>query len=101
MRRALPWAAGVAGVLALAACSSSRTDFTTEGLIVPTGQCTVDPRSVGQAEKIDDIDEGNGCQVHHAWKLYSLGDVRLSRPATLNCGMVGELGNWMNDIVQP
>jgi hypothetical protein len=101
MRHALRIAAGIACLLAVAACSSRSTDFTTEGLIVPTGQCTLDPRSVGQAEKIDDIDEGNGCQVHHAWKLYSLGDVRLSQPATLNCAMVGDLSNWMTDIVQP
>lgn len=89
--------------LLAAACSgsSSKHDFSTEGLIAPDTQCTADPRAVGQAEKIADIDEGNGCRVRNAWKLYSLADVRFSEPATLNCGMVGPLNDWMEGIVQP
>lgn len=103
MRRTCVRAAAVAALLSVAACSSgsSKYDFETEGLIAPTGQCTVDPREVGQAEKIGDIKEGPGCRVRNAWRVHSLANVRFSQPATMNCGMVGPLTDWMNDIVQP
>ena len=68
---------GLAGAIAfvLSACGSSGSHFTTYGLIAPVTECMVDPHSVGEAEKIDDIDEGNGCQVRNAWRVQSIAGV--------------------------
>jgi hypothetical protein len=84
----------------LASCGSS-TDFTTRGLVAPVTQCMVDPRSVGDAWKIDDIDEGNGCQVDNAWRIASIEGVQFSQPATVNCGVVAPLDDWVMNTVQP
>ena len=92
----------VAGLL-LAACSGSseKTYFATEGLRAPEGSCSVKPSRVGLAEKIRDIDEGNGCEVSNAWKVQSLGTVGFSQPATLRCGMADPLNGWLEEVVQP
>ncbi|MFT3987113.1 extensin family protein [Aestuariivirga sp.] len=91
---------GAAGLLA--ACSfSGHTNFETEGLIAPPQQCAVPPSTLGQAEKISRIDEGNGCEVPNPWRVYSLSTVQFSQPATLNCSMANPLNDWLNNIVQP
>jgi hypothetical protein len=87
--------------LLLSACGSSGTHFTTYGLIEPDTQCLVDPQQVGEATKIDDIDEGNGCRVRNAWSMRSVAGVGFSRPAIVNCGVVGHLDDWMLNTVQP
>jgi hypothetical protein len=98
-----PVAAAAVAVL-LAACSDStprKATFSTRGLVAPMTQCLVDPRRVGEAERIQDIDEGNGCAVDNAWRLRSLMGVRFSQPAIVNCGVVAPLSNWMAGTVQP
>ncbi|MGH6855698.1 MAG: extensin family protein [Aestuariivirga sp.] len=86
----------------LAACSSgNRTNFETEGLIAPSAQCTVKPSELGEAERLRTIDEGNGCEVRNAWRVYSLAQISFSQPATLNCGMADPLNNWLQNVVQP
>lgn len=91
-----------AGILAmLSACGDGSKQFTTEGLIAPPIHCLTDPRILGEAEKLDPIDEGNGCQVPNPWKMYSVAGVQLSQPATLNCSVTQPLHDWMNGTVQP
>lgn len=95
----------VAGLVAvLAACSGSRHGakyFETEGLRAPVDACEVKPSHVGAAEPLGRIDEGNGCEVPDPWRVYSLSSVRLSTPATLNCGMASPLNDWVEQVVQP
>jgi hypothetical protein len=90
-----------AGLLAACSGGSEGSHFTTKGLRVPITQCAVNPRSVARAEPIDDIDERNGCQVRNAWRVASMDGVQFSQPATMNCGMIGPLDDWMTGIVQP
>src|SRR5437868_8153073 len=91
-----------AAILAmLQACGDGSKQFTTEGLIAPPIHCLTDPRILGEAEKLDPIDEGNGCQVPNPWKMYSVAGVQFSQPATLNCSVTQPLHEWMNDTVQP
>ena len=85
----------------LAACSDSSPNFTTRGLVAPQSQCLVDPRQVGDAERVDDIDERNGCMVENAWRMRSVAGVSLSQPAVVNCGVVSPLNDWMANKVQP
>ena len=98
--RNLAAAAAVAAILA--ACGSSgRTYFETEGLRAPEGSCEVKPSRIGLAEKIGNIDEGNGCEVRNAWLIRSIESVSFSQPATLNCGMAEPLRQWIDTTVQP
>lgn len=91
-----------AAILAmLSACGDGSKQFTTEGLIAPPIHCLTDPRILGEAEKLDPIDQGNGCQVPNPWKMYSVAGVQLSQPATLNCSVTQPLHDWMNGTVQP
>lgn len=91
-----------AAILAmLQACGDGSKQFTTEGLIAPPIHCLTDPRILGEAEKLDPIDEGNGCQVPNPWRMYSVAGVQLSQPATLNCSVTQPLHDWMNGTVQP
>jgi hypothetical protein len=87
----------------LAGCSggSKKTYFSTRGLKAPEVQCSVNPHTVAVAEPIRDIDERNGCQVHNAWKVSAVSGVAFSTPATLNCGMIGPLDEWLTNSVQP
>jgi hypothetical protein len=94
-------AAAAALCLMLGACSGSDAEFTTKGLRAPVTQCTVDPRTVGVARPLRDVDEGNGCEVDNAWQVAAIGDVQLSRPAVVNCGVVGPLASWVEGTVQP
>lgn len=90
----------------VAGCGSSstptrKTSFDTAGLRAPEGSCEIKPSRLGLAEKIRNIDEGNGCGVPNAWKVQSLGSISFSRPATMNCGMADPLHDWLEDQVQP
>jgi hypothetical protein len=95
--------AAVAAVLA--GCGSStttrKTSFDTHGLRAPEGSCPVKPSRLGLAEKIRDIDEGNGCEIPNAWRVQSLGSIFFSKMATMNCGLADPLNNWLEDEVQP
>ncbi|WP_421694698.1 extensin family protein [Aestuariivirga sp.] len=96
--------AGAAAVLA--GCSSSSNvhktaRFDTQGLRAPENSCQIKPSRIGLAEKIRNIDEGNGCEVPNAWKVQSLGSVSFSKNATMNCGMAEPLKDWLEDVVQP
>ncbi len=94
--------AAVIAVAVLAACGSSeKTYFQTEGLRAPEGSCEVKPSRIGQASKISDISESNGCEVRNAWSVESIGSVSFSQPATLNCGMAEPLRVWLENTVQP
>jgi hypothetical protein len=90
-----------AAMLGLAACGSSdRVSFETEGLRAPSSACQVRPSAIGLAEKIRDIDEGNGCEVNNAWLVHGLGEVAFSAPATMNCGLADPLSQWLEEEVQ-
>ncbi len=84
----------------LSACSSDNY-FDTKGLRAPVAMCSVKPSDLGNAERIRDISERNGCEVDNAWRVYSLGNVAFSEPATVNCGVVGSLNEWLASTVQP
>jgi hypothetical protein len=94
-------AAALALAVVLAACSPGRTSFETEGLVAPPSQCSVKPSSVGIAERLRAIDEGNGCEIGNPWRVHSIANVNFSQPATLNCGMADPLNGWMQQTVQP
>jgi hypothetical protein len=86
----------------LAGCGSSKkTSFDTQGLRAPEGSCEVKPSRIGLAEKIRNIDEGNGCEVPNAWRVQSLGSISFSQSATMNCGMAYPLKRWLEHEVQP
>lgn len=89
----------------VAACGSQKTTkkgyFDTRGLIAPEGSCQIKPSRIGLAEKIRNIDEGNGCEIPNAWRVVSLGSVQFSQSATMNCGMAEPLKDWLEDEVQP
>lgn len=93
--------AGFAAALLGACGSSDKSYFETEGLRAPEGSCAVKPSRIGQASKISNIDEGNGCSVRNAWSIESVGAVSFSQPATLNCGMAEPLREWLDNTVQP
>lgn len=90
----------------VAACGSHKSTtkkgyFETKGLIAPEGSCEIKPSRIGLAEKIRNIDEGNGCEIPNAWRVESIGSVRFSQSATMNCGMAAPLRDWLEDQVQP
>lgn len=93
--------AAVAAVLAgCGGSSTKKTSFDTQGLRAPEGSCSVKPSRIGLAEKIRDIDEGNGCEIPNAWRVQSLGSVSFSRAATMNCGLADPLNGWLENDVQ-
>jgi hypothetical protein len=92
---------GIVGVVALAGCSAELPEFHTRGLKVPTAQCSVDPRSLGRAVKLEPFSKGNGCGIPNPWEVHSVSGVRLQNSATLNCGMVGAFDDWVNGVAQP
>lgn len=89
----------------VAACGSDKTTkkayFQTNGLIAPEGACEIKPSRIGLAEKIRNINEGNGCEIPNAWRVESIGSVRFSQSAVMNCGMADPLKDWLEDQVQP
>jgi hypothetical protein len=104
MLRNVLWGVAICGVsLGLLACSGddSKPRFETRGVSSPNGYCAADPRSVAEAQKISDIDEGNGCGVRNAWSATALGGVTLDKPQTFNCATVYTASKWLMDVVQP
>ena len=103
MRKILAGVALSIVCFALLACSNddNKPQFQTRGVMQPTGYCAADPRSVAEAEKISDIDEGNGCGVRNAWSATALGGVALDKPEILNCATVYTASKWLMDVVQP
>lgn len=95
------WIAGLTGMAVLAGCSANLPEFHTRGLRLPSAECTVDPRSLGQVEKLEPFSKASGCGIPNPWRVRSLSGVELSRSATLNCGMVGALDDWVNGVAQP
>lgn len=93
-------AASGALLMVLAACGDSSKQFSTRGLIAPSAICTLDPRLLGEAEPLGEIDEGNGCEIPKPYRLQSIANVNFSQPATVNCGMAEPLYDWMNSTVQ-
>ncbi len=92
-----------AAVLALAACSDDTPikRFETKGLLPPASSCATDPSRLGDTEKISDIDMGNGCFVHNAYRVRSLAGVSFSQAATTNCGVANTTAHWLDKVVQP
>jgi hypothetical protein len=90
-------------VLALAACSDDTPikRFQTKGLIPPADRCDTSPTRRGDAERISNIDMGNGCFVHNAYKVRSLSGVTFSQAATVNCAVANTTADWLDDVVQP
>ena len=89
----------------IAACGSEKSTkkgyFETKGLIAPESSCKIKPSRIGLAEKIRNIDEGNGCEIPNAWRVQSLGSVSFSQSAIINCGMAEPMKDWLDDMVQP
>jgi hypothetical protein len=88
----------------LVGCSDDtpiRKDFNTKGLVAPSGACAANPERFGQAQRIDDIDLGNGCFVHNAYEVKSLVGVSFNQPAKMNCAVANEAARWLESSVQP
>jgi hypothetical protein len=90
-------------VIALAACSDNTPSkqFQTKGLVPPASFCAADPSRFGNARQVSDIDMGNGCFVHNAYKVESLVGVRFNQPATFNCSVANTTAGWLDSVVQP
>jgi hypothetical protein len=95
----------VGAALFLVACSDSSPisskKFETKGLMAPSSACNADPSRFGDAERISDIDLGNGCFVHNAYRVRSLRNVSFSQASTMNCGVANRTAQWLGDVVQP
>jgi hypothetical protein len=86
----------------LSACSGSdKTYFDTEGLIAPEGRCDADPRSLGDVSRLGRISDRGGCFVPNPYSVRSIAGVQFSQPATVNCGMVSPMHDWVANTVQP
>lgn len=97
------------GVLSLlcvmiVACSDDtpiRKNFSTKGLVAPSYNCAANPESLGEVQRINDIDLGNGCFVHNAYDVRSLAGVSFNQSAKMNCGVATETARWLESTVQP
>jgi hypothetical protein len=78
-----------------------RKNFSTNGLIAPSNKCASSPEKFGDAQRITDIDLGNGCFVHNAYDVRSLVGVSFSSSAKMNCGVANETAQWLDSTVQP
>jgi hypothetical protein len=90
-------------VLALAGCSdnSPRKDFETKGLVPPSSFCKAKPERFGDVTRVSDIDQGNGCFVHNAYRVNGLAGVRFSQSVTFNCNVAASTASWLEHVVQP
>jgi hypothetical protein len=91
-------------MVGVSACSSTPNltdDFTSVGVRPPSGQCSVDPRSVADAVSLGSVEGGGACGIKNAWKVSAVGRVAFSTPARLRCQMVGATNNWIGKVVQP
>jgi hypothetical protein len=104
MRNLLSFAGVVALAVALVACSGGRekprTSYEGENRLPPVA-CTRDPREFAEAEKIRDFDNGRGCGVSNAWRLYSVNGVKLSQPTVVNCAVANTFAQWIDQTMQP
>jgi hypothetical protein len=91
------------GLVALAACSddSPRKNYSTKGLVAPSVACNANPERLGDATKIRDIDLGNGCFVHDAYRVTSLQGVQFNQPSTFSCSVASRTSYWLAKVVQP
>ena len=92
------------GLITISACSSVPNltdDFTTVGVRPPSGQCTVDPKSVADAVSLGTVNGVGACGIQDAWKVSAVGEVTFSAPARLRCQMVGVTDTWIAKILQP
>ncbi|MGQ0484356.1 MAG: extensin-like domain-containing protein [Hyphomicrobiales bacterium] len=89
--------------MALAGCSGSTGSYDPgdEGIIIPAGTCTFNPAVVPGAEHLGPVTGANSCRISDPWRLHTVSNVRLSVPATVNCGVISPLHGWLTDIVQP
>ncbi len=89
--------------LFLTACSDDTPikKFETKGLVPPSAFCAANPQRLGDVQQINDIDLGNGCFVHNAYRVGSLSGVAFSAPATMNCGVATVAARWLEQTVQP
>lgn len=87
-------------VAVLAACSSSKKYFETEGLKAPPQNCAVPPSRLGVAEQLASVSDGY-CRVPNPWRVHEVANVRFSQPATMTCGMASPLDAWIAESVQP
>jgi hypothetical protein len=88
-------------MIVLTGCSGSTKHFDARGLVAPPAQCAIEPDRFGIAEQLRPIDEGNGCRVPNPWRIDVLAGVRMSQPATVNCGLASPLADWLDNVVQP
>jgi hypothetical protein len=103
--RCVPVVSALAAVLVLSACSDDaplrQKNFQTKGLVPPAGFCAADPARFGQAERVSDVDLGNGCFVHNAYRVQGLVGVSFNQPLTFNCGVANTAAHWLSSVVQP
>ncbi len=104
MRNLLTFAGIVMLAVTLVACSGGRekprTSYGDENRLAPVA-CVRDPREFAEAEKIRDFDNGRGCGVSNAWRLYSVNGVKLSQPAVVNCAVANTFSQWVDQTLQP
>ena len=103
MRR-VSWVFGfIFMAVALVACSGGREKATTrqEPYALPDVKCSLDPRKLGEVEKIRDFGNGRGCGVRNAWRVYSLQGVQMNQPVVLNCATVNAFAHWIANSMQP
>ena len=96
--------ASAAIAVLLSACGGSSTpsqQFTTRGLTVPSTRCAINPQSTGVVEEIDDIDGPRSCGVDNAWRIQSMRGIEFNNTATVNCGMIKPVNDWLENAVQP
>ena len=96
--------ASAAVAVLLGACGGSSTpsqQFSTKGLTVPSTRCAINPQSVGVVEEIDDINGPRSCGVDNAWRIQSMRGIEFKNTATVNCGMVKPVNDWLANAVQP
>lgn len=93
----------MAVLFGLVGCSDNTPikNFETKGLVAPTSACVGEIADRGGATKIADIDLGNGCFVHNAYRVNSISNVRFNQAAVMNCGVLGTSSAWMDEVVQP
>ncbi len=103
MRRVSYFLGCVVMAAALVACSGGREKSTTRQATrdLPEVKCSMDPRRLGEVEKIRDFGNGRGCGVRNAWRVYSLQGVQMNQPIVLNCAAVNAFAIWIANSMQP
>jgi hypothetical protein len=87
----------------LSACSTQvdKPYFRTEGVSSPVSNCSVDPRSLGNIERVPDFSEHNGCGGRNVYKVYDISGISFSQPAIVRCEVADTLAEWISNTVQP